>query len=549
MTRLTLRDYQHDAIARIHAAEARGVRRQLGVAATGLGKTVIFCSLAEQRGGRTLVLAHRDELIEQAAAKVREVWPAAHVGVVKAERNEVDARVVVASVQTLARQRRLDHLVSSTAQDNVLGAAEPFDLVVVDEAHHTAADTYRRILDGLAAGAPDGPLLLGVTATPDRGDGKGLDDLFEEITFTYDILWGIGEGYLSDLRGLRVTVDFDLGKVKVKAGDYDQGQAGRMMEAAGAPGHIVDAWRRHAAGRRTLCFTPTVALAEQVAEAFRHAGINAAWVAGSTPLDERRATLAAYSRGDIDVLANCAVLTEGYDEPRTDCIIVARPTRSRALYVQMVGRGTRRHPDKTDCLVLDVVGATAEHNLVTIPSLFGLDDASRQRMEREGQTAAAALEQQQEIEVRAGRLRAEAAELFHRVRRDGLAWIPVHDRGQPAKYVIALGRDEATVVLFQRDDQWRSGLRLPDGSRRLLIADVSMEMAQGVAEDWIRKMAPRYARLADTNAEWRKRRPSDKQVAAATRFGIKVDPKMTAGELSDLMGARIERLKARRAAR
>jgi superfamily II DNA or RNA helicase len=586
---LALREYQVEALQRVAAAEARGVRRQLGVAATGLGKTVMFCALAESRGKRTLILAHRDELVSQAEAKVREVWPDAPVGVVKAERNEVRAHVVVASVQTLARPRRLAQLCAAWDDPSILlKPAEPFDLVVVDEAHHTAADSYRGILDALRAGQPGcrcgedherlatpdevdagyelgvaydpcprtdpGPLLLGVTATPDRGDGKGLDDLYDEITFNFDLLWGIRAGYLADLRGRRVTMDhLDLSGVAVRRGDFDQGQAGKAMEAADAPRQIVAAWQAEAADRRTLVFTPTVELARLVAEAYRHAGVAADYVHGGTPLDDRRRLLADYQAGTLQVLANCAVLTEGFDAPRTDCVVVARPTRSRALYVQMVGRGTRPHPDKADCLVLDVVGATATHSLVTVPSLFGLEGAYAGRM-GDGTAGLAGVVQERDDElVRLGRMRAEDADLFRRLREGaGIAWVAVHrDGDQLRRYERALGADLPTVVLAQRPggDVWTAGLWWPAGRdtperKAVLMANVTLELAQGVADDYVRKNG--IAALASADAAWRKRKPTDAALAAAGRWRLK-DPKQyaTAGELSDALNAHISRIKAK----
>lgn len=594
--RLSPRPYQAEALTRTAAAEERGVRRQLGVAATGLGKTVIFSMLAEQRGGRALILAHRDELVTQAAAKVREVWPGVQVGIVKAGENDVRAQVVVASVQTLARPRRLAQLLAPFSPDgtSLLGRADPFDLVVVDEAHHAAADTYRAILAALSAGEhgcphaaagidhyhdrpatpdevgdgcelgvafdpcpgpSDGPLLLGVTATPDRGDGKGLDDLFDEVTWSYDILWGIRAGYLSDMRGMRVQLDaLDLGNVKVRRGDYEAGAAGRAMEDAGAPELIVKAWREHAPARQTLVFTPTVEMARLVAEEFTTAGVAAAYVHGGTPLDERRQLLRNYSAGAIQVMANCAVLTEGYDEPRTDCIVVARPTKSRALYTQMVGRGTRRHPDKTDCLVLDVVGASAEHSLVTIPSLFGVEGKYAERLGDGSASASGVVEEWQQEEVRLGRLRAEEVQLFHQLRGEGIAWVQVHRDGELRRYVRPLGMGPAdgdgkptplpTVVLAQRSaDGWTAGLQMTDGTKRVLMADVPMEMAQGVAEDYVRKNGS--AHLVTADAPWRARKPSPKALAAAKKWRLPVDPSWTAGQLSEALDAHIARIKSR----
>lgn len=618
--KVTLRDYQEEAHQRTADAEARGVRRQLGVAATGLGKTVIFSSLAERRGGRTLVLAHRDELITQAVAKVLEVWPGLGatetvvallrgsgdprlvqlantvrldqqgVGIVKASANDVRATVVVASVQTLSRPKRLAKLLHvQDAASALFRPVDPFTLVVVDEAHHAAASSYRAVLSALRAGEPErdatpdevdagyelgvipeGPLLLGVTATPDRGDGKGLDDLFDEIVWSYDMLWGIRSGYLSDLRGLRVEVEqLDLSNVKVSRGDYDAGSAGRAMEAAGAPEVIVRAWLADhqlvdaetgeaqtvtARGRPTLVFTPTVEMATHVAAEFVAAGVPAGWVSGETPLEERRATLQAFSRGELQVVANCAVLTEGYDEPSVSCVVVARPTKSRALYTQMVGRGTRRHPDKADCLVLDVVGATAQHSLVTVPSLFGIDPKVRPYREGEPLTAAAGA-QEREL-VRLGRLTAEEADLFAQVRAEGLAWVPVHKAGDELRRYIIPGlpaRDDQPedpmVVLAQRPPAelgvWTSGLQWANGAKQVLIAQVAMETAQATAEDFVRKAGGRRLALSDATAAWRTRKPSPKAVAAARKWRLAVDPTWNAGQLSDAMNAHVAKIKAR----
>lgn len=552
---LELRDYQIEAHAKIADAESRGVRRQLGVAATGLGKTVIFTALAERRGDRALILAHRDELVSQAVAKVREVWPAIDVGIVKGAQNDVHSHVVVASVQTLARERRLQQLIAPfTDEQRLLGREDPFGLVVIDEAHHAAADSYKRVMTALRCGDEDGPLLLGVTATPDRGDGLGLDKLFDEIVFSYDMLWGIARGYLSDLRGLQVTIDgLDTDRLKVSRGDYEAGAAGRAMEQAGAPTMIVRAWQEHAEPRKTLVFTPTVAMAEHVVAEFVGAGVSAAAVSGETPIDERRRILSAFSEGKIQVVANCAVLTEGYDEPSIECVVIARPTKSRALYVQMIGRGTRRAPGKDDCLVLDVVGASASHSLMTIPSLFGIGKIGRARAIDGSAPLSEIIADEQTEMVRLGTLKAEEVELFRKVRAEGVAWVAVHDDGAACRrYVKSLGKDRAdnvlpTVVLAQRvehEDVWTAGLLMPDGTKRALITNVTMSTAQGVAEDYVRKHAP--AGLASVSAAWRSRPPSKAQRDAAKRWHMAVDASWNAGQLSDALERHITRIKAKR---
>lgn len=558
MTTLTLRPYQNEALDAVAAAETAGTRAQLLVAATGLGKTVMFVELARRRGDRALILVHRDELVSQAVEKVESLWPEVSVGIVKAERDDVHHHVVVASVQTLSRPARLERLRAPFTDDRLLlGAAEPFGLVVVDEAHHATAPTYRTVLDGLGAGTDDGPLLVGVTATPDRGDGTGLDEVFSSIVSNHDMLWGIRAGYLSELRGLAVTANFDLGAVKVTRGDYDQGQAGRAMEDAGTPEIIAKAWQKHAAGRRTLVFTPTVAVAEAVEAEFRNAGVAAAHVSGATPLEDRRRILAGFETGEIDVVANCAVLTEGYDNPRVDCIVVARPTRSRALYTQMVGRGTRRHPDKTDCLVLDVVGATGEHSLVTVPSLFGVENPKRAAAMRDGTGEVSDLViEDREEQVRVGRIAAAEVELFRRIRAEGIAWVRVDDeRGEGiTRYMRTLGTDRAgkrrpTVVIARTIPdpecrEWTARLIHADRSRTDLVEAVPLATAQGVAEDWIRNNGG-AGNLVAVDAPWRRRRPTEKQVAAARRWRMPIDPDWTAGELSDALDAHIARRRNR----
>jgi len=343
---IALRPYQQEALAAIAEAESKGIRRQLVALPTGTGKTVIFSRLIAERRGRALVLAHRDELIGQAAEKILTVNPAASVGIVKAERNESHRDIVVASIQTLARESRL-------ARIDPAG----FRTVVVDEAHHAAADSYRRALEHFGCFSEAGPLTVGFTATPERADEKALGEVFAEIVYRRDILTMMRSGYLCDLRAIQVSLEADFNELHSLHGDFIDAEASEMLMAANAPAHAVAAYKEHAPGRKTLLFTPTVELAHLMAGEFSSNGISAEALSGETPKDERRGILNRLNSGATRVVANCAVLTEGFDEPSVDCVIVARPTRSKTLYVQMIGRGTRLYPGKDDCLILDLVGA------------------------------------------------------------------------------------------------------------------------------------------------------------------------------------------------
>lgn len=361
---IALRPYQTDAIAAVQADVAAGKRRCLIHLPVAAGKTVVFATLAKHWAQPTLVLVHREELLQQAVDKFHMVWPEVPVGIVRGPRDEQDAPVVVATVQTLAR--RLDRM-----------APDRFRLAIVDEAHHAAASQWRAALQ--ATGFWPHPLphhcLVGVTATIDRTDGVDLGALFETTSYQRTMLDLIQQGYLADLRAIRVRTTLDLDAVPDRDGDWDPEALARVVDTSTRNALVVRQWQEHAGDRRaTLVFAASVAHAEHLAAAFRRAGIRANWVAGTHSATERKARLAAFHRGETRVLVNVAILTEGYDEPRIDCVVLARPTQSAIVFTQAIGRGTRRHPDKRDCLVLDIADNSLRHALCTVGQVVGLPD-------------------------------------------------------------------------------------------------------------------------------------------------------------------------------
>jgi superfamily II DNA or RNA helicase len=365
-----LRDYQDEAVDHVaHAIDRDGKRRVVVVLPTGSGKTVVFGAMTHawlsDGMGRVLVLAHRDELIQQAAAKLA-LWVPRHlIGIVKAGRDEADAPVVVGSVQTLRNDRRLERV-------------GRFGLIVVDEAHHASAASYKKILGELRAFCDDGPFVVGVTATPKRGDGVGIDDVFEDVAYRKTYTEMVAARWLAPVTAKAFDLIAHAGRPKLGIdGDYAEGWLEGVMLGANAPDKIVEAWKQEAWDRPTIVFTPTVSVARAVAEAFNGAGVSSAWVSGAMPIAERRAALAGLASGQIRVIANCAVLTEGFDEPSVSCIVVGRPTKNEQLYIQMVGRGTRIHPGKRDCLILDMVGCTDQLQLDAVVELGGTRASSR----------------------------------------------------------------------------------------------------------------------------------------------------------------------------
>lgn len=361
---VSLRDYQDEAVTFVARALDGGKRRVMVVLPTGSGKTVVFGALVwswlADDMGRVLILAHRDELITQAVEKMSRWIPRHLIGVVKAGRNDATSPVVVASVQTLKNERRL-------AQVGCFG------LIVIDEAHHAAAASYRTIVGELRAFMDDGPYVVGVTATPKRADGVRLDDIFEDIVYAKTYSEMVDAEHLVPVSN-RVFDLIERGAGKPKLGidgDYSEGWLEGVMLRANAPDKIVEAWKKEAYDRPTIVFTPTVSVAKAVAEAFNGAGVSAAWVSGAMPIRDRRSALAGLQSGQIRVIANCAVLTEGFDEPSVSCIVVGRPTMNETLYIQMVGRGTRLYPGKRECLVLDMVGCADQLQLDAVVALGG----------------------------------------------------------------------------------------------------------------------------------------------------------------------------------
>ncbi len=517
MMRLTPRPYQYEAVAALLAAAARGVQRPLLVLPTGTGKTIVFALLVQRRGGRALILAHRDELIQQAVDKLHLVDPTLPLGIVQAERDELTAPTVVASVQTLNRRPRLARLVPD------------FHTIVIDEAHHAPAPSYRRILEYCRAWHPDGPLVVGVTATPARGDRQSLRQVFDGIVYQKTLVEMMQAGYLVDLRAMQVLLHADFDALRTRHGDFVEAELETLLLEANAPAQVLAAFQAHAAERKALLFTPTVATAYAMAETFCAAGIAAEALDATTPLATRRAILQRLHTGATRVVANCAVLTEGFDEPSIDCIIVARPTQSLPLYQQMLGRGTRTYPGKTDCLLLDVVGVSTRHTLHTVATLFGCAPAALARQSVLEVLAARERQARQPAEVVAGTLRSTPVDLFA---RRTLRWVQTRQ----GAWVLSLGAQHGTVRLRpDGPETWQvvQVRRDPDPMR--LGDTLPLPYAQGLAEDYARHLG--VARLVEAEAPWRQQPATEKQTALLCKLGMAGRAGLTKGEAADLLAA------------
>lgn len=375
--RRELRPYQLDAVAAVDAEWDDGRTRTAGVAATGLGKTDVIAYVATRDAadasglGPVLILAHRDELLNQITERCLMHRPDLPVGRVQAARHQDRTPIVVASSSTLAGKR---------GERRRARMRRP-RLVIVDECHHAASEGYLSILRWAGcfdAPGPDGAgptPLLGVTATLTRGDKRGLGDVFQSVAFEYGTVWAIDQGWLVRPHGKVVVGEhLDLDHARTSKGDYVEAELGEMV--AQDVEHIADAWREHAQlpdgrPRLTVAFTPNIASARALADAFRALGVPVGEVYGDTSHSARARHYADLAASRIHVLVSVMVTTEGWDCPPVSCVLVARPTKLPGLYTQMVGRGLRLSPatGKTDCLVLDVVGASRTQRLATLAEL------------------------------------------------------------------------------------------------------------------------------------------------------------------------------------
>lgn len=362
MSSPVLRPYQQEAIDAVIAARRSGVKRMVVCLPTGAGKTVIFSQLARMARKQVLVLAHREELLGQAKDKLANALEGTSVVALErgAERAAGDAKVLVASLRSLHEDRLAKVL-----------EGRDFGLVIYDECHHAAADDNLRILRQLGAfeRAWQGTL-LGFTATTTRGDGKGLDQVFERIVYSKSLPELIDDGYLAPLKGFRINTAADLTRLSASGSDFRDDELAEAVDIQERNALVARSIQELARDRRTIAFCVTVNHARNLARALNAIGVPAGLVHGAMASADRVKALADFRAGRTQVVANVAVLTEGFDDPGVSCVAMARPTRSEGMYAQCIGRGTRLAEGKQDCLILDFVDVSTL-SLCSLPSLFG----------------------------------------------------------------------------------------------------------------------------------------------------------------------------------
>lgn len=470
---MELRPYQEEARQKVQEEWEEGKKRTLLVLPTGTGKTIVFSKIIEDRvrkGERVLVIAHRGELLEQASDKLYKST-GLKTATEKAEQTSLGSfyRVVVGSVQTMQREKRLNQF-----------PPEYFDTIVIDEAHHAISDGYQRVLHHF-----ENANVLGVTATPDRGDMRNLGSYFESLAYEYGLAEAIKSGYLSPIKALTIPLKLDLSNVKQQAGDFSTKDLGTALDPYLE--QIAEEMKKQCFNRKTVVFLPLVKTSQKFRDILNKHGFKAAEVNGESA--DREQVLRDYEEGKYNVLCNSMLLTEGWDCPSVDCVIVLRPTKVRALYSQMVGRGTRLAPGKKELLLLDFLWHTERHELCHPANLIATDEKVAKKMT-------------ENIEELGTPIDLEQAE-------------------QQAKEDVALEREESLAK--QLSEMKRR--------KRKLVDPLQFEMSIQASD--LTDYVPSFG--------WQMSPPTDKQVKALEKWGIFPDEIENAGKAEMLINRLVKR--------
>lgn len=464
---MELRPYQQQAIESIFK-EWEDKQKTLLVLPTGCGKTIVFAKVAEEcvrLGHRVLILAHRGELLEQAQDKILKATGLGS-SLEKAESTSVNEwfRITVGSVQTLQSEKRLERF-----------DKDHFDTIIIDEAHHCVSNSYQNILNYFSSAK-----VLGVTATPDRADMKNLGSFFDSLAFEYSIAKAIREGYLSKIKALTIPLNIDLSKVGVQAGDFKAGDVATALDPYLE--QIADEMMKHCQNRKTLVFLPLVATSKKFKDILNEKGFKAAEVNGNS--EDRKEVIQDFENGKYNVLCNSMLLTEGFDCPAIDCVIVLRATKSRSLYCQMVGRGTRLSPGKQEVLLLDFLWHTEKHELCRPAHLICKNEDVARAMTK--------------------KMEEESEQMFD---------------------IMDVEEEAESDVLRQREEKLAEELKAMKSRKRKLVDPLQFEMSIQ-AED-LASYVPTFA--------WEMGPPTPKQLQTLEKYGIYPDEVQNNGYAQKLL--------------
>jgi superfamily II DNA or RNA helicase len=461
---IQLRDYQNECLEAVLGEYSAGISRQLISLPTGSGKTIVMAAIAKRLNKKTLILAHREELLTQAVDKFKLFWPGVDIGLCKAERNEINAQIVIGSVQSCCRPNRLAKL-----------QEQGFELLMIDEAHHATADSYKNIINNLSFDCGTKHLLIGVSATVDR---EGLGNIFEKIVYSRSINTMIKSGFLSPIIGRKILTNLSLGKIRIQNGDFSTSELAEVVNTPERNAFIVEKYKEYAANRKGIAFCVNVEHCKDLADAFKSRGIASIAVWGDMPPDERKNALDNLKTGKIQVATSCGVLTEGFDEPTVDAILMARPTKSTILYTQSVGRGLRKHPSKENCLVLDFTDR--HHTLDNVVALSSISEAVL--LEEVKEEAEEQIEKETKIDNQPKLyINRNIDKEFDVLGVGKFIWVNIG-----AEWSL-MDDDGKEIVMHPSENGFKAVLYNPDGTTcQIVNSPLPLEYCQGVCEDFAR---------------------------------------------------------------
>ncbi len=515
--------------------------KALVVAPTAWGKTIFFNSFIQAvqetlQGEPVLIIAHRDELLDRAREKMWMIDPTAIVGKVGGGVYEYGAPITVAGIDTISKENHLKNLPKFG-----------YGLIIVDECHHSPAPKYQKVFQVL-----DSAFKLGVTATPDRLDGKALDPIFGPPIFHMSIVDAIAKKRLSDVKAIAIRTEVNLDDIHSKKNaegdmDFNQQELDLAVNTPARNRRIVEAYQEHANGKRAICFAVTVAHAESLASTFNAYGIPAACIQGDTPLPERKRIYAAFDHGDIKVLTNVLVLTEGFDAPKIECVIMARPTQSRALYIQCLGRGLRRAPGKQLAIVLDLTDNCMKHRLEpqNLHKVIG-----KQLHDKETVTSALAREEREaeEKETQVHKLRAKRVADIQIDLLETFEWQERSD----GLYVLEVGMEKHRIALVPSqtvEGYYYVAARLaPTFEAQKWSSNHPLDWCQSIAEKKARTILSEGIGLVD-KTRWGNDPATENQIKMLTWYKIPTHEGMTKGEASELIDAHKEAIEQKKRAK
>lgn len=563
---ISLRYYQQEAVNAVFQLWQQGNASPVIVLPTGAGKTLVAaeimrCAHESRQMVRPVFLAHRQELLEQTMAKVRIMAPKCTVGLVQAEHDEPNRDFVVASVQTLAGKNgdRIKRIVDHGAPN----------LLIIDEAHHSTSPSFQRVIEAFRQANPN-LRIMGLTATPGRADGTSLDRVFNCVAYQKSIYEMISEGYLVPPTGVRVVLDINLDVIDSESGDFVTKKLAKVVDQPAVNAEIVKQWVLRGQDRKTICFCITKQHAQNIADEFAKSNIPAAVINESTKAAQRKQLFQKFREGHIKVLCSVEVLTEGFDEPSVECVLMARPTQSQALLIQAVGRGLRLYPGKNDCLVIDCTGNSSKYALAQLANLSGLEPPKPP-----GEGAPPPQSEEEDItgEARVEGVFAQALDFKLRKRESQYVWTEIPSCG----WALQIPKIGYFLVAWHGGDKSIATVRFHDlreGKRETKPVSITpnaidFEMAYGLVEAEVQRLLEAKssrARLKDPEAKdappeafafledgleddlyvsdatlvndatWRTRTTSSKQREFLLKLGIKPDKiPETSGEAADLL--------------